>query len=112
MTYRDDSDTDFPDPLPIGYRLHGLLIQAELSPGRMGRIYKALDTVLNQIVAVNVLALERRDPRGQFDFTACVQRAVQRKDAKVYDFGVWRGVLFAAAVYEDSVEPFVDLGDE
>jgi hypothetical protein len=78
----------------------------------MGRIYKALDAVLNQIVAVNVLARERRTPRGDFDFTARVRRAVQRKDAKVYDFGVWRGVPFAAAVYEDGVEPFADLGDE
>jgi hypothetical protein len=112
VTDRDDPDTDFPDPLPIGYRLNIYLIHAELAPGRMGRIYKAMDTVLNQIVAVNVLARERRDPRGAFDFTACVRRAVQRKDAKVFDFGVWRGVLCAAAVYEDGVEPFADLRDE
>ena len=112
MTVGGESDTDFPDPLPIGYRLGSLVIQAELSPGRMGRTYKALDTSLNQIIAVNVLAQERRDPRGTYAFMDCVRRAVQKKDRKVYDLGEWRGVLFATVAYEDSVGASVDVGDE
>jgi len=58
-----------PDSLPAGYRIGTYVIESELPPARMGRVYRAVQTSWNEVVAINVLspALKRtRDGTALF----------------------------------------------
>jgi hypothetical protein len=104
-------DSGLPDPLPPGYRLHArYVIESELAPQRMGRVYKASAAWLDAAVAVNVLARELRGKDGIRRFRWLVGEAVKRHRA-VLDYGEHSGVPYAVFEYIEGIGPGVDLGE-
>jgi hypothetical protein len=100
----------FPDPLPPGYRLHDrYLIEAELSPQTMGRAYRASDTQLQELVALNVLDAALRDDEGVMRFRMCFRAAFFRHRGDVYEYGEYLGVPYAVVKYAGGVA-VVDVG--
>ena len=68
-----------PDPLLPGYRIAQYIIESELPPARMGRVYKAQDPLLNRTVAINVLALDLRDKDSMGRFLQCIRTAFEER---------------------------------
>jgi serine/threonine protein kinase len=101
-----------PEPLPPGFRLSYYVIESELSPGRMGRIYKATDTNLGEVVAINVLSANLRDPEGLARFRARFARAFRRHRGRVHGYAEWEGIPFAVLAYPGEAGSVVDICDE
>jgi hypothetical protein len=107
------TDTAIPEPLPIGYRLHDrYVIEAELSPQRMGRAYRAFDTGQRETVALNVLSSEATAGDGLTRFRRLFKRAFYTHRGDVFEYGEDGGVVYAVVKFIDGVGPAVDVGDE
>lgn len=104
-------DTELPDPLPKEYHLRSYVIESELSPTAVGRMYKARDSRLNRIVAVNVLAAELRDqPKEKAKFERRVRNAVMAGQP-VYGVEEWLGVLYVVVECSETRGALVDVSE-
>jgi hypothetical protein len=113
MTGRGDPEwKPEPDPLPPGFRLDRYVIEGELTPAGMGRIYKAIDTTVNETVAINVLSPTLRDPEGLARFRMAFRRAFYNKRGQVHDYGEWHGIPFATVAYDQAAGRAVDVSKE
>jgi len=75
---------DEPDPLPAGYHIaNRYVIELELPPAGMGRVYRAWDPIVCRRVAVNVLAPHLRDPKGVARFVHYFRVAAERDQQAV-----------------------------
>jgi serine/threonine protein kinase len=101
-----------PEPLPPGFRLSHYLIESELSPGRMGRVYKATDTNLDEAVAINVLSANLRNTEGVAKFRGRIAQAFRRHRGKVHEYAEWQGIPFVVLAYPGEAGPVVDICDE
>ena len=99
-----------PDPLPHGFALGPYRIEGELKRGTWGRFYRALDTRLNSMVAVNVLDPDRRTPEGNFRFIAAVRRLAKDGDRRLLDLGAVEGAYYASVTYESDTASLLDVG--
>ena len=106
-----------PDLFPSGYKLGRYIIQSELAPARMGRVYKALDPLRDRPVAINVLAPDL-GPNGQAIFLDCVRRACEKDraghggdlgSAAVLDLCQLEGVTAVVVAYVDGVGAALDV---
>jgi hypothetical protein len=101
-----------PDPLPVGYVLHDrYVIESELAPQRMGRLYKASYSLADgaHVAAINVLAPEFRSLEGVRRFWSAVRRATLMHPGRVLDYGEHRGVAYAVLVYTEG-SAVLDVG--
>jgi hypothetical protein len=101
-----------PDPLPNGYHFSRYLIESELSPGELGRVYKAFDTAIKETVALNVLALELRHNEGRWRLIAGLRRARQKPTPQAHEYGEWEGIPFVTVAYIEGVGAAVDVAKE
>jgi hypothetical protein len=101
-----------PDPLPPGYELGRYLIECELAPAGMGRAYRALDTVLKGVVAINVLAPALREPDGLMRFRMCFRKAFDRNRGRVHEYAEVQGIPFAVVAYDAERGMAVDVSVE
>ncbi len=110
-----------PDPMPEGYRVGRYVIEAELPSARMGRVYKAHDTIIGRTVAINVLAPALRTPSGIAKFLACARAGLERQ-FRGEASGVWvtepikdlfdhDGIVGVAIAYVDGVGAAVDVAE-
>jgi hypothetical protein len=100
---------DVPDPLPVGYRLDRYIIECELPRAELGRVYKAFDTALNQVVAINVLAVELRNQEGRWRMWDALRRARGSPGSPAYDGGIAHGVPFVTVAYVLGVGAAIDV---
>jgi hypothetical protein len=84
------------------------LVEGELAPTAIGRVYRVFDTVLNAVVAINVLSLELRHDEGIGWLSAFVRRARQAGQ-KVYDVGEWNGVPYVTLAYVEETGSAIDV---
>jgi hypothetical protein len=100
----------FPEPLPPGYELgQTYRIEAELAPMRMGWVYRAYDTQLNEVVAVNVLAVDLRTEFGVARFNWAIRCAVVEKKMPVFSGGEWLGVPYVVVPFDRDTGATVDV---
>jgi hypothetical protein len=99
------------DPLPTGFRFGPFLIEEELTPALMGRVYRARDVRLGRTVAVNVLAASLRDPVGRYRFGMSVLAASNASTSSeaVLEFGEVDGLPFVVVKYLEGLGPAVDV---
>ncbi len=101
------------DPLPPGSHLGDYIIDGELAPARMGRVYRALDTKRNRTVAINVLAPALRTDSGRSEFFHNVHAAALHADQvpglSVLDFGEIDGVYVAVLEYVEGGSDTFDV---
>jgi len=105
------STTDL-EPLPAGFRLGRYVVDSELPPGGMGRVYKATDTTLDETVSINVLATHLRNPEGAARFRARFTRAFRRHRGEVHEYAEWQGIPFVVLAYPGAAGPVLDISDE
>jgi len=101
-----------PDPLPSGYELGRYVIECELAPARMGRVYKAQDPALKEVVAINVLAPALRDRDRLRQFRMSFRKAFYRNRGKVHEYGEAKGIPFAVVAYDEEQGAAVDVSIE
>jgi hypothetical protein len=101
-------EPSFPDPLPAGYQLGPYLVEAELPAMRMGRVYRARDSRLKAVVAINVLGVDLRGDEGRFRFMRGAHKA-SAGGQQVHDFGEWLGVPYVVVGYREDVGALVDV---
>jgi hypothetical protein len=104
--------TAVPDPLPNGYQFSRYVIESELPPGELGRVYKAFDTALKQTVAINVLAAELRHNQGKWRLMAALRRARRKPNPQAHDYGEWEGIPYVSVAYIEGVGAAVDVAKE
>jgi hypothetical protein len=100
-----------PDPLPEGYNLGGFVIDRELPSAGMGRVYKAFDRNLKEVVAVNVLSPTLRDEENLARFRLAFRWAFKNHRALVYSYGEAEGIPFAVLAYQDGAS-VIDVSTE
>jgi hypothetical protein len=101
-----------PEPLPCGYKLHErYVIEAELAAPRLGRVYKASDVVLQSVVALLVLAPDRRNQEGVRRFRGWFWKARERHRDQVHDYGEWLGVPYVVLAYREGVGAALDVAE-
>ena len=96
-----DAQPPEPDPLPSGYRFGRYVIQRELAPAGMGRVYRAFDTHLSEVVAVNVLSPSLRNPDGLVRFRMAFRAGFEKRRGHVHDYGEWEGIPFVVMAYDE-----------
>ena len=101
-----------PEPLPPGYRLADYVVVRELATARMGRVYEAKDTRLNETVAINVLAPQLRDTRGVDRFRGAFRKAFKKNRGRVHQYVEWDGIPFAVLAYSDDGSGVIDVANE
>ena len=105
-----------PDPLPPGYQLGTYLIQSELAPARMGRVYRAIQTTWNEVVAINVLSPAMRDRESRARFFDCIRRAYDKgRDQErnpVLDICDLEGVTCVVVRYAEGSGAPLDVAEE
>ena len=99
---------EIPDPLPAGFRFGAYLIESELAPALMGRVYRARDVRSGVTVAVNVLAPSLRDSIGIYRFEKSVIAATTFSDG-LCEVGAVDGIPFAVVKYVEGVGPALDV---
>lgn len=104
--------TNEPDPLPEGYNLGRYVIDCELAPAGMGRVYRALDTNLKEVVAVNVLSPALRGEQGRSKFLLAFRRAFKKHRGLVRSYGLVKGIPFAVVACCDGEAAAVDVSRE
>lgn len=103
---------DEPDPLPNGYRLGRYVVEGELPKATLGRVYKAFDTALKTVVALNVLSPAHRDHDARWRLLAGLRRERQKPEPQAYDYGEWEGIPYVTVAYIEGVGAAVDVGKE
>ena len=103
---------DEPDPFPSGYHFSRYVIESELPSGQLGRVYKAFDTALQEIVAINVLAPELRHSDGKRRLLAGLQRARQKPDPQGHEYGEWKGIPFVVVAYIEGTGAAIDVAQQ
>ncbi len=99
-----------PDPLPPGYRIGDqYLIEEELAPGAMGRVYKARFLPSGQAVAINVLSRKLREPEERHRFIRAFRKAFYKNRGLVYEYGEVDGILFAVVAYVQGKGAAIDV---
>lgn len=98
-----------PDPLPPGYRLDRYVIECEVSPRSRGRVYKALDTALGEVVAVTVLAEEFRNTSGKRVFRESFRQLFEEHEGRVFEYGEYLGVPYVVTPYTEGIGAVVDV---
>ena len=96
-------------PLPPGYCFSRYIIEVELTQHSLGRVYRAFDSNLKQVVALTVLSATLRNTEGQARFFTAFRRAFYANRGRVYDLGEWNGIHFAVTEYVDGVGAVVDI---
>jgi serine/threonine protein kinase len=99
------------DPLPPGYHLGRFVIESELAPASLGRVYKARDTSLGQVIALNVLAVDLRNDEGKRRLRAGLRRARQKASPQAYEYGEWQGIPYVVVAYAEGLGAVVDVGE-
>ena len=98
-----------PAPFPSGYRFSRYVIEHELAPGELGRVYKAIDTALGVVVALNVLDAEHRED-GKRRMRMGLKRERQKAKPQAFEYGEWQGIPFVVVEYVEGVGAAVDIG--
>jgi hypothetical protein len=99
-----------PDPLPPGYRIGDrYLIEGEIAPARMGRVYRATDSALHEIVAINVLSPQLRGTEERWKFTRAFRKAFDKNRGLVHELGEVDGIPFAVVAYIEGKGAAVDV---
>lgn len=101
-----------PDPLPAGYALGRYVIECELAPAKMGRVYKARDSALKSVVAINVLSPALREADGLMRFRRCFRKAFYKNRGRVHEYGEVEGIPFAVVAYDEDRGAAIDVSTE
>ena len=101
-----------PEPLPSGYRLGRYVIEAEISQGGMGRIYRAFDTNFSEVVGLNVLSQSLRHPDGLTRFRMAFRRAFKNRRGQVNSYGEWDGIPYAVVTLDEASGTALDVSQE
>jgi len=99
-----------PEPFPSGFHFSRYVIERELAPGELGRVYKALDTALGAVVALNVLAVGLRAQDGQRRMRIGLKRERQKAKPQAFEYGEWQGIPYVVVEYIEGVGAAVDVG--
>jgi hypothetical protein len=109
-----------PDPLPVGYKIGRYIVEAELAPGRMGRVYRASCPIQGKSVAINICAAERNSHEEAI-FLDRVRRVCAKYHEKVgddlakfpiLDLFMVEGLTGVVVMYEENVGAVLDVGAE
>ena len=106
----EQEQVPIPEPLPRGFELSGgdYVIESELPPLQMGRAYKARDSRLSVVVAINVLSPDPSDDLRLQRFRHCVKKA-SLGGKSVYNYAEWRGIAYVVVPYVEGVGAAVDV---
>jgi uncharacterized protein YceK len=99
------------EPLPPGFRLGRWVIEAELPPPPMGRMYKARNARYNvSVAAINVLSWRSSDLE-RARFKECVARA-EKKYGRGLEFDEQGGMMYVVLDYVEGGGPALNIACE